>query len=74
MDGIVHFQKPISKLLDKFILSPPHGMILGDILLMVLLVFPLVLESILKGLVAQDRVISEVFVPLSSLSGQSLGK
>ena len=48
-DGIVYLHKPIIKLLDKFALLFFHGVVLGQIPLRVLLVFPFVLEGVFKG-------------------------
>ena len=73
-DGIIYFHKPVRKLLNRFTLPPSHGMILREILFRVLLVCPLNLEGIFKGLIAQDRVIWEVLVPFYYFFSKTLGK
>ena len=50
-DGVVYFHKPFRKFLDRFTLLSPHGVILGQIHLRVILVFPFVFEGIFKGLI-----------------------
>ena len=48
-DGIVKLHKSIRKLLGKFTLLFPHGVVLGHIKLRVLLVFLFVPKGVFKG-------------------------
>ena len=74
MDGIIGLHNYVRKMLDRFTLSPPHGIVLGQILLWIFLIFPFILKGIFKGLVVQNGVICEIFEPFSHFSSKCLGK